>query len=226
MKNTGGLFILVLFTALLLKAQKTATQAQNQQWTDCILITKSGDAITAQLKNKKDFSALGCLLPGQEIIIRHADGKEVITPIGNISEVLIPGRPVGNNHFLVLNCNHSCPGQFHIYRVITEGPCKLLYIQMPGKAGNMTISVSHHGETISTLNQKVSDEYYVYYNKALMQVHVDNTLNMNAVSISECGVFFKSCPEVMKKVVDKNARALKITELVEEFNGCGRGKQN
>jgi|GEM_PF-2041457 hypothetical protein len=226
MKNAGGVFLFVLFTALLLKAQRPAQQTQNPAWIDCILITKTGDAVTAKLKNKKDFSALGCLLPGQEIIIRRTDGKEVITAISNINEMLIPGRTANNNHYLVLNCNHSCPGQFHIYRVITEVPCKLLYTQMPGNAGNMTINISHHGQTISTLNQKESDEYYLYYNKGLMQVQVDEALNLKPVSGKDCIAFFKSCAEVAKKLGEKNARPLSVTELVAEFNRCGKAREN
>ena len=90
----------------------------------------------------------------------------------------------------------------------------------------MTINISHHGQTISTLNQKESDEYYLYYNKGLMQVQVDEALNLKPVSGKDCIAFFKSCAEVAKKLGEKNARPLSVTELVAEFNRCGKAREN
>jgi hypothetical protein len=222
MKRGPVLILFICFSMVSLMAQKPAAQPQRPRWVDCILINSSGDSVKGQVKNKKDLSAVGSLLPGHAILIRHRDGSEVITDLKTLAEIIIPGKPA-NNHYLVLNCNRRCPGQYNLYRVITEGACKLVYIQMPGKSGTMIINPSNHGETINTLNQQVAEEYYLYSNRALTFVHVDDALYLNSVSKTDCIQVFKSCPEIVKKLGDKKWRAVKINELVDEFNRCGKG---
>lgn len=216
MKNV----IFILLAGICLLANKFYASPlftpKHPSWVNCFIITLQGDTVRAQIKNKKDFSAEGSLSPENEISIRLTGGGKKKMSIDTFKELFV----LGKDKYLSLNINPSYPGQFRLYRVITDGLCKLLYSQAPGSAGKMIYVANASGQTYSTPMRSITEEYNIYYNNRLSAVYLDDDLNLLARSQNDCAEIFKACPSLALKMSQRKPILTKLPEMIKIFNEC------
>jgi hypothetical protein len=160
------------------------------------------------------------MLTDEQMLIRQENGTEIKLDLKTLTEISIPNRPSGSNHYLIMNTNAAYPGRYKVYRVITEGRCKLLYTEKPAKAGSIFIDPNNHAGIIALSDERLTEQYYVYYNHELTLVQIDDDYYLNSISKNACLEIFRSCTEVTSKLNDKKAKSLKLNLLIEQFNGC------
>jgi hypothetical protein len=214
----------VLLLVFILAVTLNAVSASNHTWISCLIITNQGDTMRTEIKSRKDFSDEGSLLPGNEVLLRQKDGSTVKLGIHTFRELIITDGRAGFNHYISLNINSRYPGQYRFYRVITEGGCKLLCSTVSGNAGKLaTTSSAGDGmsQNFDTPMKPGQDEYDIYYNNKLTPVLVDDDLNLNPISKSNCADVLKACSTVVEAINNPKTKNLNLNQLIEMFNTCG-----
>lgn len=189
---------------------------RHHPWVDCFIVSIKGDTVYAQIKDKKDYSAEGSLQAGSQILLRLKDGSETKLSIGAFRELDILKVASNAAKYLSLKMDN----QFKLYRVISDGLCKLLYSETVGDAGQMAVTPAHSTQNYGTAMKPGAAEYFLYYNSKLTLVHLDDDLNLSPISKDDCYEVFQNCPLLAEKMQVKKSKLPKLDEMVSEFNAC------
>jgi hypothetical protein len=212
------LFLLFYLFSLFSESAKPLSLGNRHriEWVNCIIVTTKGDTIYSQVKNKKDYSAEGSLTPNYDILIRMTNDGIKKVSIGTIRELYITDS-VANNKYLSL---HDYSGSYRLYRVITDGPCKLLSTEIPGNVGKMVATTSGGGQNYGTQARTVAVTYNIYYQGKITPVVVDEGLNLSPVSRRECTEIFQECPDLAEQLNRPKPKLTNLSEMVKIFNAC------
>jgi hypothetical protein len=202
-------------------------KSKHSDWNNCLIVTLRGDTIRAKIRdlNKADvFAPLdlshgrigadysvikGGIIVQSKVIIAHSDETEEEIPAENFKELYVPAEDSAFRKYVSLAPDSEYPDR-RIYRVITDGKCKLLFNQIEGGGSG--------GSSVS-LNR-----YYVYCNGKLTKLREENLIVFSLQFRKKCSEIFTECPELVSKINDKKYKSIDLRQIVKEFNECIENK--
>ena len=184
-------------------------------WGYCYLIKSKGDTLRGRIKNVADYSVNidGIVYP--EIVMldeKKGTANSVDFKLYDRMEIL------GRDDYKFLLC---CDDEKEIYKILVDGPCKLLYSEVRSGAGFM---MTGNGGSMPVMPQD-RERYFIYMNHALIKMRAESNDNIFMPTVTtnfknKCKEIFRACPVLLEKIENNTLRSNNLVEIVTEFNNC------
>lgn len=208
-----------------IKALKKAEniKMEHQRWNNCFIVKQTADTIYGRVKGKADYSSSGDysvwsadFWTDGTLQFSYADDTEEYFTPADIKEIYLIGRSLEYSKYISAENN--------LYRVITDGDCKLVY----NEANNVNAAGIGANGLISTAGGRNNQRFFIYYKGflTLMRTEVDNDnmipfhFNLSIGFKEKCREIFTECPSLVEQIENKTLRSVDLREIVKEFNKC------
>ena len=180
-------------------------KAKHKSWLRCFIILNTGDTITGKVKSKNDYADMSI---GANTRIRFAsknDTESTFSP-HEFKELYLPDEPEEFKKFIVVG-GYEDSSRTQIYRVTTDGTCKLLCHSITGGPTPMGGSSS-------------IESCLMYYRGSLYNIATEGSFDTSSTFVKKCSEIFRQCPTLVKKIQNKTYRTTDLSEIIKEFNQC------
>ena len=195
-------------------------------WPDCLIILNKNDTIKRWVEFKGDYSVMGegevrtikvATEKGEEYKLEPEEYKELII-LGKDTFVYITLAPTGGDYK-------------NIYRVIENGPCKILFDHYIGRSlaptiGTMGVSagapsiVSYLSVAGSSGSERERDRYYLLYKNKWLKVKLKEGFTIAPSFIDNFKDIFSECAGLSNRIETQKEQTLDLRKIVDEFNTC------
>lgn len=197
------------------KEERLAKKHAN--WDSCFIVKAEGDTIYGKVDHRYDQSTLlSSYISDMLIFFAHPDGKEEQFIPNDLKELYVYNLADGFKKYVVLDDEYYLSNYGILYRVLVDGPCKLVADRVKS-----TLPIS-----VASAFQEA--HYYILYKKKFTPIKIafsdgganSGTINIAPGFIKKCAKAFAECPALVEQIENKTFRSGDIREIVKEFNNC------
>jgi len=198
---------------------------KHAKWNSCFVISARGDTIRGRIKNRGDYSLNnGSIFAESKIVCSLADESEQKFKADEFKELYIDSEESEYRKYITVEDPNSFAGanSKKLYRVITDGKCRLLFDMTVNSSGPMMGA----GGMMVGGGTSTIERYFVYYKDKLTKVRTEYGFAISANFRKKCREIFNECPDLVAKIENKTFRSSDLREIVTEFNQCIGGNGN
>ncbi|MES2621481.1 MAG: hypothetical protein V4615_11580 [Bacteroidota bacterium] len=206
------------------------TKAEHSKWDSCFIVKQTGDTVYGKIKARTDYSSTGAYTIFSEdfwtsssIKFLHPGEREELFSLAQIKELFLKNRSPGYQKYLCIDSS--------LYRVITDGNCKLVYNEEKGtSSGAMMMNAAGGGFTpIGAGAAYDVQRYFIYYNDELTKMKTASVGSDNLIPIvfdgsamfkAKCRRIFSECPALLAEIENRTLRSNDLRQIVDRFNTC------
>ncbi|MBP6733019.1 MAG: hypothetical protein KA149_13220 [Chitinophagales bacterium] len=211
---------------------------KHADWDSCFIVKAKGDTIFGKVNHRPDQSSLLSSYPSDVVVFfAHRNEKEEQFIPNDIKELYVYNLPDGFKRYLVLEDEYYLSNFGILYRVVVDGPCKLVADRVKNTVPLMT-SIGYSFTASKTPDSLLYEypyrfvieesHYYLLYKKSFTPIRVtlgelnagDPVWGISASFKKKCAKAFGECPALVAQIENNTFRSKDIREIVKEFNSC------
>jgi hypothetical protein len=211
---------------------------KHADWDSCFIVKAKGDTIFGKVNHRPDQSSLLSSYPSDVVVFfAHRNDKEEQFIPNDIKELYVYNLPEGFKQYKVLEDEYYLSNFGILYRVVVDGPCKLVADRVKNTSPLVSLIASSiaASKTPDSLlygfpYRNVIEEahYYLLYKKSFTPIRVavdgisigEPVWGISASFKKKCAKAFGECPALVAQIENNTFRSKDIREIVKEFNSC------
>ncbi len=193
---------------------KAANREQRikSRWDEAFIVRVIGDTVFGKIERRDDYSIYSFASDKKELHFLKRGTTDILDIYGTVELHVFTDNPEFQKYiFLYANelkrpiFSDSTRKTWNIYRVVVDGPCKLLYDEGPSLFG-------------------MPEFRHQFFYKGVLKPANSSLLFNEADFKRYCREALSDCPEVVAKTDKGVYKAKDLSKIVKEFNECISGK--